>query len=753
MSKFQKKDAPQMQSSLGLTGKQEPKQVGQPEKIQGQIERITFQSEENGFTVAKMKVQGKKDLVTVTGNLPGINAGEVLDLWGEWSNHPKFGHQFKIERFKSVMPATAVGIEKYLGAGLIKGIGPVMASRLVKKFGVETLEVIENEPERLEEVEGIGPKRVQMIKQAWDAQKEIREVMVFLQGHGVSSTYATKIYKQYGREAITVVKENPYRLARDIFGIGFLTADKIAKNLGVPPDSLMRSEAGILYVLYQLTDEGHVYYPYEELIDKCKEILVVEREVIVKAFAKLAEEKRIVWEDLNTAGEDLKPNNKAVYLAGYHAAETGIARIIKALLGSASAIRPIDAGKALEWVQKRLEIQLAEKQLEAVKTAIQKKVMVLTGGPGTGKTTIIKAVLEIFRQITPKIVMGAPTGRAAKRMSEATGWEAKTIHRLLEWSPQKMGFTRDSENPLSADVVVIDEASMIDTLLMYHLLKAIPPNAVLILVGDVDQLPSVGAGSILKDILSSGTVPVVRLTEIFRQAMGSLIITNAHRINRGEFPKIDTAGPTQDFYFIERNEPEAMLEGILELVTKKISSRFAMHSINDIQVLTPMHKGLIGTANLNAVLQEALNPSQEVLTRGGRTYKTGDKVMQIQNDYEREVFNGDIGRIKAIDFENQLVLVDYDERTVQYDFSDLDELVLAYAVSIHKSQGSEYPAVVMPFHTSHYIMLQRNLLYTGLTRAKKLAILVGTKKALAIAVKNDKIRRRFTGLENKLRAQ
>jgi exodeoxyribonuclease V alpha subunit len=377
--------------------------------------------------------------------------------------------------------------------------------------------------------------------------------------------------------------------------------------------------------------------------------------------------------------------------------------------------------------------------------------MVLTGGPGTGKTTIIKAVLEIFRQVTPKIVMAAPTGRAAKRMSEATDWEAKTIHRLLEWSPQKMGFARDNENPLNADVVVIDEASMIDTLLMYHLLKAIPQKAVLILVGDVDQLPSVGAGSILKDIISSGAVPVVKLTEIFRQAMGSLIITNAHRINRGEFPKIDTPGPNQDFYFIERNEPEAMLEGILELVTKKIPSRFGMHPINDIQILTPMHKGLIGTANLNAVLQEALNPSQEVLTRGGRTYKTGDKVMQIQNDYEREVFNGDIGRIKAIDFENQFVQVDFDQRTVQYDFSDLDELVLAYAVSIHKSQGSEYPAVVMPFHTTHYIMLQRNLLYTGLTRAKKLAILVGTKKALAIAIRNDKTRKRFTGLSDRLK--
>ena len=752
MAKILEKDPPKQQSSSTKPWGPNPQRPNSPEKIHGQIERITFQNEENGFLVAKMKVQGKRDLVTVTGNLPGINAGEVLELWGEWSNHPKFGNQFKIVKFKSVMPATVVGIQKYLGSGLIKGIGPVMAGRLVQKFGVETLEVIENEPDRLQEVEGIGPKRVQMIKDAWNAQKEIREVMVFLQGHGVSSTYATKIYKQYGRDAITVVKENPYRLAQDIFGIGFLTADKIAKNLGVPPDSLMRSEAGILYVLYELTDEGHVYYPYEELIDKCREILGVEREIIVRAFAKLGEEKRIVWEGLNDSGAEFKPNNKAVYLAGYHAAEVGIARKIQTLLTSNSAIRPIDADKAVEWVQKRLEIQLAEKQIEGVKTAIRKKVMVLTGGPGTGKTTIIKAVLEVLRQITPKIVMGAPTGRAAKRMTETTGWESKTIHRLLEWSPQKMGFSRDNENPLNADVVIIDEASMIDTLLMYHLLKAIPPCSVLLLVGDVDQLPSVGPGNVLKDIINSETVPVVKLTEIFRQAMGSLIITNAHRVNRGEFPKIDSAGTSQDFYFIEREEPEGMLEAILELVEKKIPSRFGMHPINDIQVLTPMHKGLIGTANLNTALQEALNPSQEILTRGGRTYKTGDKIMQIQNDYEREVFNGDIGRIKAIDLENQLVSVDFDGRTVQYDFSDLDELVLAYAASIHKSQGSEYPAVVMPFHTTHYIMLQRNLLYTGLTRAKKLTILVGTKKALAIAVRNDKTKKRFTGLSDRLKS-
>jgi len=730
----------------------QPKFAQSAENISGQIERITFQNEENGFIVAKMKVQGKKDLVTITGNLPGINAGEMLELWGEWDNHPKFGRQFKISRFKSVLPATSVGIEKYLGSGLIKGIGPVMAKRLVNKFGEETLEVIENDPGRLEEVEGIGPKRVQMIREAWEAQKEIREVMVFLQGHGVSSTYAVKIYKQYGKEAIKVVQENPYRLAQDIFGIGFITADKIAGNLGIAKDSITRIEAGILYVLYELTDEGHVYYPYEALIEKSKEILGVDREVIVKAFGRLAEQERIVWEDLNAPGKEIVPNNKAIYLPGYHKAEAGIARKLKTLLASPPSIRPIQSEKALEWVQKRLDIQLAEKQCQAIKTALEQKVMVLTGGPGTGKTTIIKAALEIFRKITPRILLAAPTGRAAKRMTETTGWEAKTIHRLLEWNFEKMGFLKDNEHPLEADVIIIDEASMIDTLLMHHLLKAVPGGAILILVGDVDQLPSVGPGTVLRDIIGSGTVPVVRLTEIFRQAEGSLIITNAHRINRGEFPKIDPSPQgLQDFYFLEKKEPEETVELILGLVTKKIPERFGFHPINDIQVLTPMHRGILGTANLNAVLQQALNPTEETLERGGRTYKPGDKVMQIRNDYEREVFNGDIGRIRRIDQENQIVEVDFEDRIIKYEYSDLDELVLAYALSIHKSQGSEYPAVVMPMHISHYIMLQRNLVYTGLTRAKKLAILVGTKKALAIGIRNDKTQKRYTGLEPKLK--
>jgi len=723
-------------------------------KIHGQIERITFANEENNFTIAKVKVPGEKELVTVVGILPGINPGEILDLLGEWNHHPKFGNQFKVVKFKSVMPATAVGIEKYLGSGLIKGIGPVMASRLVKHFEENTLEIIDTDSEKLSEVEGIGRKRIQMIRSAWDAQKEIREVMVFLQGHGVSSTYAAKIYKQYGQTSIKVVQENPYRLADDIFGIGFKTADKIARNLGIDRNSEIRAEAGILYVLRELANDGHVYYPYEPLIEACQKTLEVDKEIIIKALAKLFEEQKIVLEDLNDLKDDFTPNNKAVYLTGYHVAEQNIALKLKILLNSPSNLRQIDEDKALHWVQKRLDIQLTEKQKEGVKTAIKQKVMVLTGGPGTGKTTIIKAILEIYRRLTPKIVLGAPTGRAAKRMSEAAGWEAKTLHRVLEWSPKEMGFKKDGDHPLDADVVIVDEASMIDNLLMHHFLKAVPRGSVLVLVGDVNQLPSVGAGNVLKDIIASGLVPVVELNEIFRQAMGSLIITNAHRINQGKFPRIPDPKEEalQDFYFIQKEKPEDVLAMILDLVTNRIPSRFKIHPIDGIQILTPMHRGVIGAENLNKVLQEALNKSQVELARGGRIYKLGDKVMQIKNDYDKEVFNGDIGRITRIDPEEQEVTVEFDSRQVEYDFSDLNELVLAYAVSVHKSQGSEYPVVVMPVHISHYMLLQRNLLYTGVTRARKLVIIVGTKKALSIGIRNNKIQRRFTGLCQKLRA-
>jgi exodeoxyribonuclease V alpha subunit len=719
--------------------------------LQGQIERITYTNDENGFTVARVKVHGRQDLVCVVGNLMAPMAGEVIKMQGEWANHPKFGEQFKIVFYKSMVPASVHGIQKYLGSGLIKGIGPIMAKRIVKRFGKDTLDIIETEVEKLTEVEGIGAKRISMIKKAWTDQKEIREVMIFLQNHGVSSGYATKIFKQYGNESIKVVTENPYRMATDIFGIGFNTADKIAEKLGFAKDSELRAEAGILYVLHQLSDEGHVYYPYEPLVEKCQEILQVDREVIVKAFGTIAAAKHIVIEDLNDNMEKFQENNKAVYLVKFHVSETSIAYRMKILLNSSKSIRAMDTDKAVEWVQQKLSITLAEKQIEAVKCAAQNKVMVLTGQPGTGKTTIINAILRIFQAVGAKILLAAPTGRAAKRMSETTGYEAKTIHRLLEFSPKKAGFQKDDKEPLDCDLLIVDEFSMVDCTLMHYLLKAIPPHATFIMVGDVNQLPSVGAGNILNDIILSKVVPVVELNEIFRQAQQSSIIVNAHKINAGIIPSFQTTSDKlDDFYFIQRDEPEDALKLILELVKNRIPSRFGFDPVDDIQVLTPMHKGSIGAGSLNTELQSALNPSGKELMRGGRSLRVLDKVMQIKNNYDKEVFNGDIGRITKIDEDDQEVTIVFDDREVVYDFTDLDEVVLAYAVSIHKSQGSQYPVVVIPVHTQHYVLLQRNLIYTGITRGRKLVVVVGTKKALAIAVKNNKTQMRYTRLKTRL---
>lgn len=719
-------------------------------EIKGQLERITYRNEENSYTIAKIKVGGRNDLVTVVGNLLSVSPGEVLKLKGEWHNHPKFGEQFKIISYESVVPATVNGIEKYLGSGLIKGIGPVMAKRLVSKFGLETLNIIETDIKKLNEVEGIGDKRIEMMRKAWDDQKEIREVMLFLQGQGVSPAYGAKIFKQYGTNSIKVVQQNPYRLATDIFGIGFITADRIAEKLGIAKESQIRAEAGILYVLHQLSDEGHVYYPYEQLIEECKKILGVDKDTILKAFGKIVSDGKIIIEDLNKEGE-LKENNKAVYLAKFHVSEVGISNKLKHLMLVPKTLTTFDRDKAIEWVQGELKIQLAENQKQAVMEAIDKKIMVVTGGPGTGKTTIINSIIRICNKIGQRVLLAAPTGRAAKRMTEATGHEAKTIHRLLEFSPKEGGFKKDENNPLNAELIVIDECSMVDTILMYHFLKAVPTKATLILVGDVDQLPSVGPGNVLKDIIDSGVIPTVRLTEIFRQAKDSLIIVNAHRVNNGEMPMFAyNKDHPQDFYFFEIEEPEKALEKIIELCKEKIPEKFGFNSVDDIQVLTPMHRGVVGTSNLNTELQKHLNHSSDEFTRGGMVLKVGDKVMQIRNNYDKEVFNGDIGRIIKIDREEQEIIVDYEGRPVPYDYSELDEIVMAYAVSVHKSQGSEYPVIVMPILTQHYMLLQRNLLYTGITRGKKLVILVGTKKAIAIAIKNDKPQQRHTLLKDRL---
>ena len=720
-------------------------------ELQGQIERITFSNEENSFTIAKVKVPGQRGLATVVGNLVALTPGEVLLMKGEWTNHPRYGRQFQVLNFKSQVPASVYGIKRYLGSGLIKGIGPIMAQRIVKRFGSKTLDVIENELERLTEVQGIGRKRIAMIRTAWDEQQEIREVMLFLQTHGISSGYAAKIFKHYGRQSIEVVQKNPYRLAVDILGIGFVTADSIAEKLGFAKDSELRAEAGILYVLHQLTNEGHVYYPYEPLIEKCQEILQVDREVILKAFGTIALDKRIVIEDQSDDIDNFKEHQKDVYLATLYLCETGISRRLKTLISAPKTIRRLDTDKAIEWVQKQLAITLAARQIGAVRCAVEEKVMVITGGPGTGKTTIINAILKIFAKLTVNIMLAAPTGRAAKRMNQATGHEAKTIHRMLEFSIQKGGFQKNETHPLTCDLLIVDEASMIDTVLMHHLLKAIPPRATLVLVGDVNQLPSVGPGNVLQDIIASGVVRVVKLSEIFRQAQESSIIVNAHKINRGLLPALTPPrAQLEDFYFIEQEDPEAVLSTVLELTQERIPGRFGFHPLNDIQVLTPMHKGVVGAENLNIEFQKAFNPTPAGVIRGGRNFRIRDKVMQIKNNYDKAVFNGDIGRITKVTSESQEVLISFDGRDVLYDFTDLDEIVLAYAISVHKSQGSEYPAVIIPILMQHYLLLQRNLIYTAVTRGRKLVVMVGTKKALAVGVKNDKTRKRYSRLRNRL---
>jgi exodeoxyribonuclease V alpha subunit len=724
-----------------------------PTELTGQIETITFTSEETGFTVARVKVDGRHDPVTVVGTLTAPRPGEILDMCGEWADHPRFGPQFKVREYTTRVPATVYGIRKYLGSGMIKGLGPVMAGRIVDKFGNKTLDIIDRNIQRLTEVEGIGQKRVDMIARAWDAQSEIRDVMLFLQSHGVSSGYAAKIFKQYGTRAVSVVKKNPYRLATDIFGIGFLTADQIADKLGFDRESPLRVEAGILYLLQELSGDGHVCYPYEPLTAKCCDILDVGRETVAQALGNLALDRNIVIEDINESIAAYKENRKAVYLRRLYAAETGIARRLMILLWAAKGIRDIDTNRAIDWVQRRLSITLAENQRNAVLRAAEDKVMVITGGPGTGKTTIINAVLKIYAELKARIMLAAPTGRAAKRMSETTGLEARTIHRLLEFSLQKGGFQRHEDRPLDCDILVIDEASMIDTLLMHHLLKAVPHSASLILVGDVNQLPSVGPGNVLNDIIASSTVPVVTLDKIFRQAKTSQIIVNAHRINAGQIPAIPagrSTDPQKDFYFIEQEDPEKVLDIILELCRKRIPRHFGFDALDDIQVLTPMHRGSLGAGNLNQQLQAALNPGECGVTRGEFTFRLYDKVMQIRNNYDKEVFNGDIGRVTAISGDNREVAVTMDGREVVYGFSDLDELVPAYAVSVHKSQGSEYPAVIVPIVTQHYVMLQRNLIYTAVTRGKNLVVIVGTRKAMAIGVGNNKMRQRYTRLKYRL---
>ncbi|MBZ0168887.1 ATPase AAA [Candidatus Methylomirabilis lanthanidiphila] len=708
--------------------------------LQGTLERITYVNEENHYVVARLQVSGRRDLATIVGNLPTVTPGETLKLTGEWVQHNRYGEQFKVETFETITPATLAGIEKYLGSGLIKGIGPVFAGRLVVAFGIDTLRIIEEEPSRLLAVDGIGEVRLLRIRTAWEEQKEIREVMIFLQGHGVSSAYAAKIFKTYGKSSIAIVQENPYRLAKDIYGIGFKTADRIAQAIGIEADSPLRVEAGVIHVLNELAGEGHVFYPLDGLTKASAGILEVDEDLVTQAVERLRGEARVICEPA--------PQGMAVYLAPLYAAEEGVARRLLALAEGGSLPTDIDIERAIVWVEQSNRLQLAAQQQEAIRQAIQEKLLVITGGPGTGKTTILRCILQILDKKHRQMLLCSPTGRAAKRMSEATGREAKTIHRLLEFSPKDGRFKRDQHRPLEADLVIVDEASMIDIVLMNSLLKAIPPAAGLILVGDVDQLPSVGPGAVLRDIIASSLIPVIRLSEIFRQARESQIVVNAHRINRGELPFCADweAQERGDCYLLVKQGALEIQAAILELASSGLPTRHRVDPLEQLQILTPMQKGPIGAMQLNQALQALLNPSGPELLRAGRLYRLGDRVMQIRNNYEKDVYNGDIGRIVKLDLEDREVTVRFDDRQVTYDFNELDELVLAYAVTVHKSQGSEYPVVIIPIHTAHYVMLQRNLLYTAVTRGKRLAVLVGTKKALAIAVKNQKIQQRYTGL-------
>ncbi len=718
--------------------------------LRGTLERVVFHNEENGYTVLRMRVQSKADPITVVGSMPAPQPGIGLTVTGTWVNDARFGRQFKMESFEALLPATVEGIKHYLSSGLIKGIGKVLAGRIVEMFREETFQVLDCDPDQLSRVKGITPRLVSDIKSAWAEHQGIRDLIMFLQPHGVSTSYAVRIFRHYGAEALSIVRENPYRLAMDIHGIGFITADAAAMKLGFAPDSDLRAEAGLLYVLRRITEDGHVFYPYEDLVAETADELGVDRAVLDRALASLAQEERIVLESLvDEDGNELR----AVYLARFHHYESKIAYYLKRILHSPKSVTFPEPEKLLSGVLGMLPLALAEEQVEAARASLAGKILVITGGPGTGKTTVINAIIKLFEQRKAKVLLAAPTGRAAKRMAETSEREAKTLHRLLEYSPKEDGFARNENHPLACGLLVVDEASMLDTMLMYHLLKAVPLGATLVLVGDVNQLPSVGPGNVLKDIIASGQVEVIRLTEIFRQAASSEIIVNAHLINQGEVPPLrGQSNELSDFYFIRQEDPEKVADMVVELVRDHIPRRFRLHPVDDIQVLTPMHKGAAGVANLNLRLQSALNRQEKKIQRGERRFHLDDKVMQIRNNYDKDVFNGDIGRVCHVDAEERELTVRFDDRNVLYSFEELDEIIPAYAISVHKSQGSEYPAVVMPVLVQHYMLLQRNLVYTGITRGKRLVVLVGSARAMHIAVNNNKMHRRYTWLEKRLAA-
>jgi exodeoxyribonuclease V alpha subunit len=709
------------------------------ERLSGSLERVTFHNEETGFCVLRVKVSSHRELVTVTGCAASVTPGEYLECTGSWHNDRTHGMQFKALHLKVVPPTTLEGIEKYLGSGMVRGIGPHFAKVLVQAFREEVFSVVEEAPERLLELPGIGRKRMETVASAWVEQKAIREIMVFLQSHGLGTARAVRIYKSYGNEAIFKVTENPYRLALDIHGIGFKTADALAGKLGIEPESMMRAQAGVRHVLQEMSGSGHCAATRKHLAESAALLLEIRQPVIDEAIeAEIAEENLIADE---IAGEP------CLFLAALYRAEVGVAASLSRLTEGAPPWGSIVAEQAIPWVEKETGLALSGSQREAIALSLSSKVIVITGGPGVGKTTLVNSILSIIRARHLRVTLCAPTGRAAKRLTESTGLEAKTIHRLLEFDPQSFGFKRGRDNPLDTDLLVIDESSMVDVVLMNKLLPALPDRSALVIVGDVDQLPSVGPGCVLSDIIDSGAIPTVRLTEIFRQAAGSSIIVNAHRINRGELPLKDEGKELADFYFIPAATPEDIHDKLLHVVTERIPKRFGFHPVRDIQVLTPMNRGGLGARSLNAELQSALNGKAEPkVTRFGTSFAPGDKVIQTVNNYDKEVFNGDIGEIVAMDLDEGKLTVDYDDRKVEYEFGELDEVTLAYATSIHKSQGSEYTAVVIPLAMQHYTMLERNLIYTAVTRGKKLVVVIGEAKALAMAVKNRKSHKRLTKL-------
>jgi exodeoxyribonuclease V alpha subunit len=735
--------------------------------LEGTVERITFYSEEDGYSVIRLlpasprdlwSAAGEDGLVTVIGNLPEVIPGESLEIQGAWQTHPSYGRQFRAEVVHRIAPATIEGIRRYLGSGLIKGVGPKTAERIVDHFGIDTLRVLDEDPERLHEVEGVGQHRVRLIRRAWVEQQAIKNVMLFLQSHGVSTGLAVKIYAAYGDRSVAQVEDDPYRLARDIHGIGFKTADQIARNLGLPYDHPARLEAGLVYALDQATGDGHVYLPEPELVALTAELLSVPLTEIQAAVERAARSQMIILERLPAAGSDeTDEQQRAVYLPPSYYAEAGAARRLRAILDEPRSF--LSMRGMINWpaliaeAAAQADAPLSTQQQAAVQLALGSKVSILTGGPGTGKTTTLRVLIHVLKQQGFSFALASPTGRAAKRLSLATGFPARTVHRLLGYAPAQ-GYTQDEDNPLPHDFVIVDECSMLDGFLAYALFRAVDPRSHLLLVGDVDQLPSVGAGDVLRDLIASGLVPVTRLATIFRQEAGSLIIRNAHRINQGDLPHFPD--DSEDFFLFKiGDDPERAANLVVDIVKNRIPQRFGLHPLEDIQVLVPMYRGQVGVSALNQKLQAALNPAGRPAERilGGRLFRVGDKVLQTRNNYDKEVFNGDVGRIHSLDFTRQELAVRYDERLVIYDWVEAQELLHAYAISVHRAQGSEYPAVVMPVLTQHYMLLQRNLLYTAVTRARQLVVLVGSMKAIAIAVNNDQVSRRYSALSARLRGE